>query len=286
MLMKSLRDLLKAKRQLGAVGVGVAVAVCGLLGGLQPVCAQNLLDEAVVATTVTLGPMRLYIEPGPQPTAFVNVRSRVTLLAVENPPAGASVTWDAPFGTVAEDAFHLELGELTPPGTYPFSADVELEDGSHAYYAVDLVVVDPLRSSHLLNSAIRARLNGSSDRIIAGFVVEQGPRPEFALQRRVLVRAVGPTLEDLGVGEPLADPKLEIFKSDGTRYEFPAQAAIYFPEFDARVVAQQVGAFPLREDSADLAWVFVLPDGAYTAHITSESGGVGEVLFEVYDVPY
>lgn len=45
------------------------------------------------------------------------------------------------------------------------------------------------------------------------------------------------------------------------------------------------GAFPLPENTADVALLMPFSTGAYTAHITSGDGTAGAVLFEIYEVP-
>lgn len=113
--------------------------------------------------------------------------------------------------------------------------------------------------------------------MVGGFVIDQ-------LHRWVLLRAVGPTLGSLGVGTPLPDPFLTLYRRN---------TAIYFndnwserPDRDAlRQTAEKVGAFPLPAGTKDSALLVELPPGIYTAHVESADQQTGEVLLEIYSVP-
>ncbi len=130
-------------------------------------------------------------------------------------------------------------------------------------------------SGTLVNLSCRARVGTGGDVLIAGFVV-RGSQP-----RRLLIRAVGPTLADLGVTGTLADPKIEVTaQSDGkivgTNDNWDAALATTFTS---------VGAFALRAGSKDAALVLTLPPGAYTATVSGVSNTTGIAIVEVYDLP-
>ncbi len=109
----------------------------------------------------------------------------------------------------------------------------------------------------------------------AGFVVTNN-------SNRVLVRAVGPSLSRFGAREVLSRPILTVFAGQTPVVANAGWGTIAGRE-SLRRVAEQVGAFPLPEGSADSAVFLVLPPGAYTAQVSSESDAVaGEVLAEVY----
>jgi hypothetical protein len=105
-----------------------------------------------------------------------------------------------------------------------------------------------------------------------GFVVG-GKTP-----RRVLVRAVGPTLSNFGVANALATPALAVFSGQTPSGTTNTGWADH-PELAAAALA--VGAFPLTPGSRDAARLLTLSPGSYTLQI---SGGAGEVLTEIYFV--
>src|SRR6185369_12801272 len=61
--------------------------------------------------------------------------------------------------------------------------------------------------SRLPNLSARARAGSGDDTFSVGFVVNG------STAKRVMIRAVGPSLVDSGIAAPLADPKLKLFKS-------------------------------------------------------------------------
>ncbi len=107
---------------------------------------------------------------------------------------------------------------------------------------------------------------------ITGFVVA-GAAP-----RRVLVRAIGPSLAQFGVVNVAANPALTVLKGDsqiGANSGWGGAAT-------TAAVFSLVGAFDLSVTSRDSALVLTLDAGNYTAQVRADSGG--EVLVEVYFV--
>jgi uncharacterized protein (DUF1800 family) len=125
------------------------------------------------------------------------------------------------------------------------------------------------QESRLSNLAVRAQ-GGGGDTLITGFTVSAGAN------KTVLVRAVGPTLEEFGVGGALADPRLELYAGE-TKI---AENDNWNAHDDAAFVA--VGAFPLGASSKDAALVATLAPGGYTAQVSGTGGGV--TLVEVYEI--
>jgi CubicO group peptidase (beta-lactamase class C family) len=128
------------------------------------------------------------------------------------------------------------------------------------------------QETRLANLAIRAEAAAEAP-LIVGFNVGGGA------EKTVLIRAVGPTLEQFGVSAPLADPRLELFAAGGRRIGAnDDHAATDAPVFSA------VGAFALAAGSKDAAIVARLGSGSYTAHVTGPVGARGTALVEVYEV--
>lgn len=121
--------------------------------------------------------------------------------------------------------------------------------------------------------AARAQLIDLSVRgpapLTAGFSLAGAAEP-------ILVRGIGPTLGEFGVGGALPAATLELFDSNQT--VIAANSG-----WDAALAAvfAQVSAFPLPIGSADAALAQPLVPGTYTARV---SGSDGIALAEVYDV--
>jgi hypothetical protein len=126
----------------------------------------------------------------------------------------------------------------------------------------------------LVNLSARHFVGTDADVLIAGFVVAG------AGSKRVLVRAVGPTLSAFGVTGALADPQLEVMDTSG---RVLGGNDTWSRELESTFT--QVGAFPLLGGSRDAAALVTLPAGAaYTVKVSGVNGGVGEALIEIYEV--
>ena len=63
----------------------------------------------------------------------------------------------------------------------------------------------------------------------------------------------------------------------------PIEGVSIYPSTDE--AAARVGAFPLPDGSLDVAGVYLLRPGAYTAQVSALPGAAGTVLLEIYEVP-
>lgn len=130
-------------------------------------------------------------------------------------------------------------------------------------------------NSRITNISTRGQV-GVSNPLIAGFVITGDQR------KRLLIRAVGPTLSSFGVTGALADPRIEVLfgstviatNNDWTETAVVAQVTATSPT---------VGAFPLNANSKDAAMVLQLNPGAYTVQIRGANGTTGTALVEIYD---
>jgi hypothetical protein len=127
-------------------------------------------------------------------------------------------------------------------------------------------------SPRLTNVSARNYAGTGGDILIAGFSV-LGNVP-----KRVLIRAVGPTLGVFGVPGVIADPKLEVYKDAARVAENDNWAASLAPAFGS------VGAFQLTPGSRDAAIELTLSPGGYTVHVSPASGSPGEALIEIYEL--
>lgn len=130
----------------------------------------------------------------------------------------------------------------------------------------------PQPGAPLVNISTRAAL-AAGQVLTPGFVVG-GTQP-----RRVLVRAVGPTLGTaFGVPGSMADPSLAVFRGQtqiAANNDWGGGAAL-------TALFASVGAFVLPVASLDAAVVLTLTPGNYTAQVRGT--GAGEVIVEVYFV--
>jgi hypothetical protein len=129
----------------------------------------------------------------------------------------------------------------------------------------------------LVNLSTRGIVQGGDSVMIGGFVIS-GSTP-----KQLLLRGIGPTLEVHGVGAPLGDPQIELFRgntslgSNDNWGSSPDAAAI-------AAAATATGAFALAPDSRDAAMLVTLVPGAYTVHVRGAAGSNAVGMFEAYEV--
>ncbi|MBE2214213.1 MAG: hypothetical protein IAE82_10110 [Opitutaceae bacterium] len=131
--------------------------------------------------------------------------------------------------------------------------------------------------SLLANLSTRGVVQGGDSVMIGGFVLTG------SIPRRMLLRGVGPELGRFGVGAPLGDPRIELFRGSaslGSNDDWGAS-----PEAAAiRAAASACGAFALTEGGRDAALLVTLDPGAYTVHVRGPAGTDAVAMFEAYDV--
>lgn len=146
----------------------------------------------------------------------------------------------------------------------------ELRGGVDSYTIDTLTQTAPSNTKRLINVSTRARVQLGDDRVIAGFVVT-GAEP-----KRVLVRALGPTLTAFGVAGALANPEIEIY----------AGAALLARNDDWRdTQAAEISATQFAPANAtESAAILTLPAGSYTVVVSGKGGTIGVTLVEVYEL--
>jgi hypothetical protein len=168
-------------------------------------------------------------------------------------------------------------------------ANFQLADGGQplsirglVYYRVETHEAARLAVAEVVNLSTRGRITpGTTPTLIGGFVVEG----RHGVSRRVLVRAIGPSLAQFGVADAASDTFLFIEKN-GQTLHFNGNWGERFDADEIASVTTQVGAFPLARASKDAALIVELPPGAYTASVVTEGGSTGgTALLEVYVLP-
>ena len=127
-------------------------------------------------------------------------------------------------------------------------------------------------------ASTRAAVRAPNGELIGGFVV-RGPA-----SKRMLIRAVGPTLASFGITAALADPVLTLFSgpnvvSSSDDWSSSPSAAVI------AAATQAVGTFPLPAGSKDAALFITVAPGAYTVEVSGKNGAEGTALLEIYEVP-
>lgn len=125
----------------------------------------------------------------------------------------------------------------------------------------------------LLNISTRFRVGAGQTVGIGGFIVTG------SVPKKVIVRAIGPSLAAFGLTDVLADPVLELH--GGAQDNLIAQNDNWRND-PAASELQSMGMMPADEREA--ATVQTLSPGQYTAVISASDGSSGTALVEMYDV--
>lgn len=134
-----------------------------------------------------------------------------------------------------------------------------------------------LTRATLANLSTRGGVGTGDNVMIAGFVVKG------TQSKRMLVRAVGPSMGLLGIREPLPDAVLDIVRSNGTPVTSNDDWQTGGTDL-LRAAFRTAGAFNLPDGSRDAALIADLAPGAYTALVSGKNSGQGVALVEVYDL--
>lgn len=130
--------------------------------------------------------------------------------------------------------------------------------------------------SRLVNLSVRARIGTGADAPSVGFVIGG------TNSKRVMLRAVGPTLSAFGVTDALADPQIELYQGD-TRISVNDN---WGGDAELSATFSRVGAFGFSDpNSRDAVMVTTLAPGAYTVIVSGVNGSTGTGLVELYELP-
>jgi hypothetical protein len=138
------------------------------------------------------------------------------------------------------------------------------------------VQVVPGSDSRLTNISTRGRVEGTTEIMIPGLVVEGSG------QLSTLFRGVGPTLGEFDVQGFIPDPRLEVVGASGT-LEINDDWGDAPNVGDIITATANVGAFELVSGSKDAAVYRDVLAGSYTAKVTGVNGSAGVTLVEVYE---
>jgi cyclophilin family peptidyl-prolyl cis-trans isomerase len=210
-------------------------------------------------------PLRNYTAPNAiKVTNLVSINS-ITFI----PPLAFAATSDnVAVATAAISGKNLLVTGLQP-GTAHISAKATDLDG--AIVNQNFTVTVAASSARLADISTRAQVGSGDNVLIGGFII-QG-----SASKRVLVRAIGPSLIPFGVTNALMDPTLELRDMNG---------ALLFSNDNWTTAANKqditnTGRAPSA--SQESAILTTLAPGRYTAIVSGVGGTTGVALVEVYD---
>jgi hypothetical protein len=158
------------------------------------------------------------------------------------------------------------------PGAY--TAVLQGRNGTTGIGLVEVYDVNQAAISELANISTRGFVDTGDNVMIGGLII----RPIGGASAKVVVRGIGPTLGNFGIGGPLQDPTLDLVNSDGV---------VIRSNNDWRESQQaELEALGLQPgNDRESALVQAVAPGNYTAIVRGNGSATGVALVEVYHVP-
>jgi hypothetical protein len=171
-------------------------------------------------------------------------------------------------------ANNLESAIVATLDVGSYTAIVRGNNNATGVGLIEAYDLNPVVQTRLANISTRGFVNVDNDVMIAGLIVG----PSGAQDLKVLVRALGPTLGDFGVGGFLRDPTLDLVNSSGTLIRSSNNW-----KDSQRTEIEASNLAPGHDEEAAL--IQTLPPGAYTAIVRGSGRTTGVGLVEVYNIP-
>ncbi len=176
-------------------------------------------------------------------------------------------------GLAPQDLRESAIIATLPPANY--TATVADANGSTGVGLIEIYDLNSAANARLGNISTRGSVQAAENVMIGGFALG-GSSINPA---RIVVRALGPSLQAAGITDPLSNPTLQLFDNNGQIVanndnwtDVPNQAA----ELQALNLAPS--------NPAESAIVATLSPGLYTAVVAGRNGETGIGLIEVYGV--
>ena len=213
---------------------------------------------ATVGVTVDRGfydPAEVTIQPGDTVEwTWVGDRGRTVTSGTSGNPTGL-------FDSGIRSAPYKFRYTFASPGRFDY----------HCRICETLTGVVIVAGSQPLNISTRLRVQTGENVMIGGFIIT-GQAP-----KKVIVRAIGPSLQQAGVNDALADPVVEVRAGNGALIRSNDNW-----RDDQQAEIEATGIPP--RDNLESAIVATLAPGNYTAIVSGKNGTAGVGLVEVYDL--
>ena len=169
-------------------------------------------------------------------------------------------------GLAPTDDREAALVTTLPPGAY--TAAVKDESNNPGVALFELYDLDPA-SSQLANLSTRGKVE-TQDRVMIGGFIISGDQPT-----KIILRAIGPSLAQLGIPDALVDPTLELHNGDGS-------LILQNDNWRSDQEQQILDSTLAPSDDRESAIITMLIPGPYTAIVRGADNSTGIALFEIY----
>ncbi|HTG44779.1 MAG TPA: hypothetical protein VK633_09630, partial [Verrucomicrobiae bacterium] len=158
-----------------------------------------------------------------------------------------------------------------PPGQY--TAVLAGRNGGVGNSLLEVYDLDPAVDAALANISTRGFVGVGDNVLIGGFIVGTGEGPI------VTVRAIGPSLINSGITNPLLDPTIELHNGNGDGIGFNDN----WKDTQESAATRATGLGPA--DDREAALVASLAPGNYTVIVRGKNNTTGVALVEAYRIP-
>ena len=162
---------------------------------------------------------------------------------------------------------------ILDPGLH--TAVLSGSNGVTGIAVVEVYDLDAGSISQLANVSTRGFVGTGDDAMIGGTILG----PDGAADATVVVRAIGPSLADLEVANPLADPTLELHDANGAMIAFNNN---WQDDPDQAAALEAAGLAPTN--ALESAISIALSIGSYTAVVHGQNETTGVALVEIYNL--
>jgi glucose/arabinose dehydrogenase len=173
-------------------------------------------------------------------------------------------------GLAPSDDREAALIATLPAGNY--TAIVSGKNGGTGVALAEVYDLDQAADSRLANISTRATVGTGSDVLIGGFIT--GSKIGAT---RVAIRALGPSLQQFGIANPLPDPRLELHNANGALLTSNDNW-----QSDASQAALIIGNRLAPPNNLESAIAISLAPAPYTAIVTGKNNQTGIGLIEIY----
>jgi hypothetical protein len=259
-------------------------SVSGGLGNISTRGWVGTADNAMIAGVIVTGsdPTRVLIRAlGPSLGAYGVTGALADPLLILKDSRGQTIAdnndWNVSFQTAEVQATGLAptnsresavVATLNPNSSY--TAVIYGLASTTGIAVAEVYDLNDGSLARLANISTRGLVQNDESVMIGGFIIRQP-------SGRVIVRALGPSLQSFGVPNALPDPFLELHDSNGALL---ASNDGWRSNQEAEIIATHL---PPSQD-AEAAIVTNLPAGAYTGIVRDANAATGIGLIEVYDL--
>jgi cyclophilin family peptidyl-prolyl cis-trans isomerase len=235
--------------------------------------SMTVVDAIAAVPRLNLGapfdalPLRNYTSPNP-----IKVANLVSIPAITHVVALQATTDNANVSVAVKASKVLVTGNTV--GTSHVTVTTTDLDGATTSQQFTVNVI--AAAGRLVNLSTRMQVGTGDNALIAGFIMKG------AASKRLLIRALGPSLSAFNIPDPLANPVLELHDSTGATLAINDNWADAANQKDV----SDIGLAPSSTaESAILTTVPSSTDGvAYTAIMRGVNNTTGVGVVEVYDL--